>query len=96
MVQIRKNRFTQTRTICGLILIVCAVVLIPRASPQHPFQNPDLPIEQRIDNILSLMTIEEKVECLDTTPSVPRLGIKGRGPVEGIHGLTQGGPGKWG
>ena len=96
MVPIRKNRFTQIRTICGLILIVCVVVLIPRASPQYPFQNPDLPMEQRIDNILSLMTIDEKIECLDTTPSVPRLGIKGSGHVEGIHGLTQGGPGKWG
>jgi len=63
---------------------------------QYPFQNPDLPIEQRIDNILSLMTIDEKIECLDTNPSVPRLGIKGSGHVEGIHGLTQGGPGKWG
>ena len=42
------------------------------------------------------MTIDEKIECLDTDPSVPRLGIKGSGHVEGIHGLTQGGPGKWG
>lgn len=42
------------------------------------------------------MTIDEKIECLDTNPSVPRLGIKGSGHVEGIHGLTQGGPGKWG
>jgi beta-glucosidase len=63
---------------------------------QYPFQNPDLPIEERISNILSLMTLDEKIECLDTTPSVPRLGIKGAGHVEGIHGLTQGGPGKWG
>src|SRR6185295_3203594 len=62
----------------------------------YPFQNPDLPIEKRIDNILSLMTLDEKIECLDTNPSVPRLGIKGSGHVEGIHGLTQGGPGKWG
>jgi len=42
------------------------------------------------------MTIDEKIECLDTNPSVPRLGIKASGHVEGIHGLTQGGPGKWG
>src|SRR5262249_16148272 len=81
--------------ICGLILIVGVAV---QTSPQtqYPFQNPDLPIEQRIDNILSLMTIDEKIECLDTNPSVPRLGIKASGHVEGIHGLTQGGPGKWG
>ncbi|HEU4869702.1 MAG TPA: glycoside hydrolase family 3 C-terminal domain-containing protein [Pyrinomonadaceae bacterium] len=71
---------------------------MPHASQQsqYPFQNPDLPVEQRVDNVLSLMTIDEKIECLDTNPSVPRLGIKGSGHVEGIHGLTQGGPGKWG
>ena len=40
--------------------------------------------------------LEEKIACLGTNPSVPRLGIKGSGHVEGIHGLTQGGPGKWG
>jgi beta-glucosidase len=79
-----------------MILVVGAAVVVSQTSRQYPFQNPDLPIEQRIDNILSLMTIEEKIECLDTNPSVPRLGIKGSGHVEGIHGLTQGGPGKWG
>ena len=84
--------------ICLISLLLCIPELVSNAGPQaqYPFQNPDLPIEQRIDNILSLMTIDEKIECLDTNPSVPRLGIKGSGHVEGIHGLTQGGPGKWG
>jgi len=63
---------------------------------QHAFQNPDLPIEERVNNIISLMTIEEKIACLGTDPSVPRLGIKGSRHVEGIHGLAQGGPAKWG
>jgi beta-glucosidase len=63
---------------------------------QHPFQNPDLPAEERITNLLSLMTLDEKVECLGTNPSVPRLGVKGAGHMEGIHGLTAGGPAKWG
>ena len=63
---------------------------------QYPFQNPELPVEQRIDNLISLMSLDEKVICLGTNPSVPRLGIKASGHVEGIHGLTLGGPGKWG
>ncbi len=42
------------------------------------------------------MTLDEKIECLGTNPSVPRLGVRASGHVEGIHGLTQGGPGKWG
>ncbi|HJZ83135.1 MAG TPA: glycoside hydrolase family 3 N-terminal domain-containing protein, partial [Pyrinomonadaceae bacterium] len=80
-----------------MIFFICVLTFLATGSPEsYPFQNPDLPIEQRIDNILSLMTIDEKIECLDTNPSVPRLGIKASGHVEGIHGLTQGGPGKWG
>jgi beta-glucosidase len=63
---------------------------------EHPFQNPDLPSEQRIDNLISLLTLEEKVECLGTNPSVPRLGVKGSGHSEGLHGLAQGGPSDWG
>ena len=63
---------------------------------QYPFQNPELHAEERITNLLSLMTLEEKIECLGTDPSVPRLGVKGAGHMEGIHGLTAGGPAKWG
>ena len=71
--------------------------LVPvTSSPyQQPFQNPNLPIEERITNILSLMTSDEKIACLSTDPSVPRLGIKGSRHVEGIHGLAQGGPANW-
>jgi len=41
----------------------------------YPFQDPGMPIEDRIDNLLSLMTIDEKVSCLGTDPCVPRLGV---------------------
>jgi len=69
----------------------------PAGGPyQYPFQNPDLPIEQRVDNIVGLMTLGEKVACLGTRPNVPRLGIQGTGHVEGLHGLALGGPGGWG
>jgi len=66
------------------------------AQYQYPFQNPNLPVEKRIDNILSLMTLDEKVSCLSTDPSVPRLGIKGATHVEGLHGVSMGGPANWG
>src|ERR1700727_190672 len=60
---------------------------------QYPFQDPSLPIEARIDNILSLMSAEEKISALSTTPDVPRLGIRGSGHIEGLHGVAYGGPG---
>jgi beta-glucosidase len=62
----------------------------------HPFHDPEVPMEARIDNILSLLTLDEKMDCLSTNPSVPRLGIQGSGHVEGLHGLALGGPGWWG
>ncbi len=66
------------------------------SAKKYPFQNPDLPVEKRIDNIISLLTLDEKVACLSTDPSVPRLGIKGTHHVEGLHGLAMGGPSNWG
>jgi beta-glucosidase len=63
---------------------------------RYPFQDPGMPIEERIDNLLSLMTLDEKISSLSTDPSVPRLGLKGTRHVEGLHGLAQGGPSNWG
>ena len=42
------------------------------------------------------MTLDEKVIALSTDPSVPRLGVRGTGHVEGLHGLALGGPANWG
>ncbi|PJJ09893.1 beta-glucosidase [Flavobacterium sp. 1] len=72
------------------------VPVLAQKKQQYPFQNPNLETEKRIDNLLSLMTLEEKVAVLSTNPSVPRLGVVGTGHVEGLHGLALGGPGEWG
>jgi beta-glucosidase len=69
----------------------------PPPPPQaYPFQDPNLPVEQRVNSVISLMTLDEKIACLGTNPSVPRLGIRGTGHSEGLHGLALGGPGGWG
>jgi beta-glucosidase len=57
--------------------------------PAHPFLDPRLPMDERISNLLSLMTIEEKIECLSTRTAVPRLGVPSFGSSEGIHGVVQ-------
>ncbi|HEV2418579.1 MAG TPA: glycoside hydrolase family 3 C-terminal domain-containing protein [Terriglobia bacterium] len=56
---------------------------------QYPFQDPSLSAEKRIDNILSLMTLNEKIDCLGVQTGVPRLGIPSYGGSEGIHGVVQ-------
>src|ERR1700733_9029465 len=55
----------------------------------YPFDDPSLPTEQRIDNLLSLMTQDEKIDCLGTITGVPRLGVPNIGSSEGIHGIVQ-------
>jgi beta-glucosidase len=74
--------------------LLTAVVAV-EPSYQYPFQNPSVPIEARVNNILSLMTLEEQIAALSTDPSVPRLGIVGSGHLEGLHGVALGGPGGW-
>lgn len=59
----------------------------------YPFRNPDLPIEQRIDDLLGRLTAEEKVgQMMNQTPAIERLGI----PEydwwnEALHGVARAG-----
>ena len=50
-------------------------------------------MEKRVNNVVSLMTLDEKIEFLTARggAGVPRLGIKSAGRVEGLHGLSMGG-----
>jgi len=84
------------RLVAGMCLLAAWGSGTASAQYQYPFQNPDLPAEARVRNIVSLMTMDEKIFCLGTDPSVPRLGIRGTRHVEGLHGLALGGPGGWG
>ncbi|MDD3322104.1 MAG: glycoside hydrolase family 3 C-terminal domain-containing protein [Paludibacter sp.] len=61
-----------------------------------PFQNINLSDNARLDNLLSLMTLDEKVEAMSTNLGVPRLGIRNTGHSEGLHGMALGGPANWG
>ena len=78
------------------IVFILAINLMSSQQKQYPFQDPKLDTEKRIDNLLSLMTLDEKVQALSTNPSIKRLGVVGTGHVEGLHGLALGGPGEWG
>ena len=63
---------------------------------EFPFQNPDLPAEERITDLIGRMTLEEKIDCMANRAAVPRLGVVGSPHIEGYHGVAQGGPSNWG
>jgi len=72
--------------------LLCFVVGLPPAIAQqarYPFHDPSLPAEKRIDNLLSLTTPDEKINCLGTHTGVPRLDVPNIGSSEGIHGVVQ-------
>jgi beta-glucosidase len=75
----------------SFIAIVLSLVAVAAQAQQtkYPFNDPSLPADQRIDNLLSLMTPEEKIDCLSTRTGVPRLGVPNIGSSEGIHGVVQ-------
>jgi len=51
-------------------------VKIQNSRYEYPFQNTNLPFEQRVDDVVSRLTLEEKVaQMLNKTPAIPRLGI---------------------
>jgi beta-glucosidase len=70
-------------------LVVLGLTPALSQQPAYPFNDPTLPTEKRIDNLLSLMTIDEKVACLGTRTGVARLGVPNFGSSEGIHGVVQ-------
>ncbi len=85
-----------TKVIKAIILSSFMIISVQLKAQSYPFQNTNLSDDDRIDNLLSLMTLEEKVNCLGTNPTVERLGVYGTGHVEGLHGLAMGTPGNWG
>ena len=73
-----------------------AFVGIAAQSQQYPFRDTKLPAEQRITDLLSRLTLDEKITLMSGAPKIPRLGIAFTGQVEGLHGLALGGPAGWG
>ncbi len=73
-------------TVRGLATAMAGLLAVSAAaSPQAPpFRNPDLPADERLTNLLSLMTPDEKLQALGGFGSgVPRLGVPGFGAIRG-------------
>jgi len=64
-----------------------------QAQQTSPYQNPDLPIDQRVDDLVSRMTIQEKIDqLLYESPAIDRLGVpKYNWWNECLHGVARAG-----
>ena len=79
-----------------LILAVCVIFNSKRpvtANQDLPYKDPSLPVEKRVDDLVSRMTLAEKVSQMrNAAPAIERLGI----PAyewwnEGLHGVARAG-----
>lgn len=61
-----------------------------KTSSSFPFQNPKLPLRERVDDLLSRLTLAEKISFLHQyQPAIPRLGIRPfKTGTEALHGVA--------
>jgi beta-glucosidase len=78
---------------CGLIGLLLGIAGGPVWAANYPFQDPSLPTEQRVADLVGRLTPEEKISQMTmTAAAIPRLGI----PEytwwnEGLHGVARSG-----
>ena len=83
------------KTTFGIMSFVFGLLSLPlwAQESQPAYKNPELPFEQRVDDLVSRMTLQEKVSQLaHTADAIPRLGV----PQydwwnEGLHGVARAG-----
>lgn len=62
--------------IFGIALLLATATAGAQDFKSFPMWNPSLPVEQRVNDVVSRLTLEEKVaQMLNATPAVSRLGI---------------------
>ncbi|WP_294286415.1 glycoside hydrolase family 3 C-terminal domain-containing protein [uncultured Chryseobacterium sp.] len=75
------------------LLLGTASALSAQTAGTESFRNTRLPVEQRIENLLGLLTVDEKIGMMmDNSKAVPRLGIPAYGWWnEALHGVARAG-----
>ena len=82
---------------CALMLaLTMSAAIGASAQEKYPFRDTSLSDSARIQDLLSRLTLDEKVLLMSDHPKISRLGVEFSGQVEGLHGLALGGPGGWG
>src|SRR5947199_147290 len=82
--------------LCGLLLLTGAAVKLPVGNSQTsapPYRNSSLPIERRVDDLISRMTLEEKIsQMMNGAAPIKRLGIpEYEWWNEALHGVARAG-----
>src|SRR6266850_6896203 len=91
------KNYRHIATTMMLILVACLLFGLTQtgavAGPELPYKDPSLPIEKRVDDLVSRMTLEEKVsQMMNAAPAIKRLDIpEYEWWNEGLHGVARAG-----
>ena len=74
-----------------IFLLLPVFWCIQLTAQSYPFENPDLPIDQRVNDLVGRLTLEEKVnQMINTAPAIERLGIPAYNWWnEALHGVAR-------
>ncbi|WP_334266668.1 glycoside hydrolase family 3 C-terminal domain-containing protein [Edaphobacter sp. HDX4] len=81
--------------IFAAISVLFTSTALAQTSPRLPWQDPRVPPENRITDLLSRMSLDDKISVLNSNSTAPAIGFMGASQSEGLHGLAEGGPGHW-
>jgi beta-glucosidase len=93
----KKNIYLFSRLSSGLLLAGCMMLFTPSAKCQqteYPFQNPSLSFDQRVNDLVSRLSLREKVKLMQNNDGggVSRLGIPAYNWWnESLHGVARDG-----
>jgi len=76
-----------------LIFLSAFVQIMHVSAQRYPFQDPGLPVDQRVEDLVGRMTLEEKVsQMMNDAPAIDRLGIPAYNWWnECLHGVARAG-----
>ncbi|MEQ8552564.1 MAG: xylan 1,4-beta-xylosidase [Cyclobacteriaceae bacterium] len=76
-----------------IVIVACSFLVNSSQAQVLPYQNPELCHEQRADDLIARLTLEEKAALMcDVSEAIPRLGIKKfNWWSEALHGLANNG-----
>ncbi len=85
-------KFGLRLAVLGFAFLTSAAA-VATAQQDFPYKDPKLPVEKRVDDLVSRMTLEEKVsQMMNGAPAIPRLDVpKYDWWSEGLHGIARSG-----
>jgi beta-glucosidase len=87
------HRAVAQSAILALLLFAPALAQTPAPTPKPPYLDPSLPVDQRVNDLVSRLTLDEKASQMqDVAVAIPRLGVPAYNWWnEALHGVARAG-----